>query len=46
MPAARLRAMDARIATAQVSRVSLSFTLDHLDWNPRIVAGNRAASLL
>lgn len=30
IPAARLRAIDARIATAQVSRASLSFTLVHL----------------
>jgi hypothetical protein len=31
IPAARERAIDARIATAQVRRVSLSFTLVHLD---------------
>jgi hypothetical protein len=31
MPAPRLRAIDARIATAQVMRVNLSFTLVHLD---------------
>jgi hypothetical protein len=46
MPAARLRAIDARIATAQESRVSFSFTLDHLDQESRIGTGNRAASLL
>jgi hypothetical protein len=44
MPAARLKAMDARIARAQVSRVSFSFTLDHLDRFRRIGTGNRAAS--
>jgi hypothetical protein len=38
--------MDARIARAQVSRVSFSFTLDHLDRFRRIGTGNRAASVL
>jgi hypothetical protein len=35
IPAARVRAIDARIATAQVSRVSLSFTLVHLSTETR-----------
>jgi len=39
-------AIDARIANAQVSRVSFSFTLGHLDRFRRIGTGNRAASLL
>src|SRR6185503_5897558 len=46
MPAARLKANDARIAAAQVSRVNFSFTLGHLDRFRRTGTGNRAASPL